>query len=506
MKMAQPAGRGRRRTHMYQKLTTLAVATTVLVGVAHVGTAKQSPSEAHPDIQLFFTAIAQKEEDKAKKALEEIAAGWRDGYAGMFWDLVRFMEPPAQFRPPAFRDPTADRVPFAPVEPQSPLTRVWRRLMEFLENQTGERFRMDIRRLQQWIWEQPYSPHPDYAFFKGVWYGNIDPGMRDFFRPGAKSTIRLDEIVWGGVQINGIPPLKYPEHVDADAADYLDDDHIVFGIVINREARAYPKRILAWHEMALDTIGGLELTIVYCTLCGTVIPYESVVDGRHITFGTSGFLYRSNKLMFDNATKSLWNTFEGVPVVGPLVNSGVRLRHLSVVTTTWKEWREKHPDTTVLSLETGHERDYREGAAYRDYFATDDLMFAVPLTDDRLKTKDEVVVTLLDGEDGVRHPLAIHVEFLEEKRLYQGEHAGYQLVVVTSEAGANRVYDAGGVRFARQLEDDRVADATGAVWAVEENALVAESDTTRRLPRVAAQRAFWFGWYAQFPETVLVTK
>ena len=117
---------------------------------------------------------------------------------------------------------------------------------------------------------------------------------------------------------------------------------------------------------------------------------------------------------------------------------------------------------------------------------TDDLMFAVPLTDDRLKTKDEVVVTLLDGEDGVRHPLAIHVEFLEEKRLYQGEHAGYQMVVVTSEAGANRVYDAGGVRFARQLEDDRVADATGAVWAVEENALVAESDTTRRLPRVAA--------------------
>ena len=136
-----------------------------------------------------------------------------------------------------------------------------------------------------------------------------------------------------------------------------------------------------------------------------MIPYESVVDGRHITFGTSGLLYRSNKLMFDNETKSLWNTLEGVPVVGPLVNSGVRLRHRSVVTTTWKEWRRKHLETTVLSLDTGHERDYREGAAYRDYFSTDDLMFAVSKTDRRLKNKDEVVVTLLEGKDGTRSDL-----------------------------------------------------------------------------------------------------
>ena len=162
---------------------------------------------------------------------------------------------------------------------------------------------------------------------------------------------------------NGIPPLEYPTHlaVADDAAGYLDDDHIVFGVAMNGETRAYPKRILAWHEMVLDTIGGVELTIVYCTLCGTVIPYESVVDGQHITFGTSGLLYRSNKLMFDHGTKSLWNTFEGVPVVGASVGSRIKLRHRSVVTTTWGEWRRTHPETTVLSLETGHQRDYSEG-------------------------------------------------------------------------------------------------------------------------------------------------
>ena len=156
------------------------------------------------------------------------------------------------------------------------------------------------------------------------------------------SEIRLDEIDWGGVVVNGIPPLEYPQTLPAAAADYLDDDHVVFGIAVNGAARAYPKRILAWHEMALDRLGGLELTIVYCTLCGTVIPYESVVDGQHIRIGTSGFLYRSNKLMFDHDTRSLWNTFEGVPVVGPLVGSGLRLRHRAVVTTTWGEWA-AHP-------------------------------------------------------------------------------------------------------------------------------------------------------------------
>ena len=347
---------------MPHKLLIVAVAIMVLAEGAGLG-AQLTSSRPHPDVGLFFLATAQDDEE-GDAALEEIAAGWRDGYAGMVWDLIWFMEPPPAPRPLEFRDPT-DRVPFDfpfdSVERESPSTRVWRRLMKFLEDQTGERFRNDILRVQKWIWEQPYDPHPDYALFKGALYGEIDPGMRDFFPPGATSTIRLDEIEWGGVRINEIPPLEYPAYLNAEEADYLDDDNIVFGLAINGEARAYPKRILAWHEMAIDTVGGVEMTIVYCTLCGTVIPYESVVDGRHITFGTSGLLYRSNKLMFDDETKSLWNTFEGVPVVGPLVNSGVRLRHRSMVTTTWKEWRRKHPETTVLSLDPGHERDHREG-------------------------------------------------------------------------------------------------------------------------------------------------
>ena len=208
--------------------------------------------------------------------------------------------------------------------------------------------------------------------------------------------------------------------------------------------------------------------------------------------------------MFDHGTKSLWNTFEGVPVVGELVGSGVRIKYRSVVTTTWGEWRRRHPATTVLSLDTGHQRDYSEGAAYRDYFSSDDLAFDVPDLDDRLKNKDEVVVLLLEDGSGTRQPLALAAKFLQDNRVYHTEHAGHDLVVVTSTEGANRVYDAGGTRFTRELDDGQVADASGGVWRVTEDALVSEADPGRRLPRVAAQRAFWFGWYAQFPQTALI--
>ena len=175
-----------------------------------------------------------------------------------------------------------------------------------------------------------------------------------------------------------------------------------------------------------------------------------------------------------------------------------------MVTTTWGEWRRLHPESTVLSLDTGHERDYGEGVAYRAYFSTDDLMFDVPELDDRLDNKDEVLVVLLEDERGERRPLAISADYLEDNRLHVEEHAGRRLLVVTSREGANRVYDAGSTAFERLAGDRVVLDAEGGRWRVTEEALVSASDPERRAPRVAAQRAFWFGWYSQFPETRLV--
>ena len=464
---------------MLNALGPALIAGSLLLALA----APTAAQDAHPDIQLFLDA-GTPGGPRSRAAFEQLGAQWRDAYAGIVWDLAWLLRPPSQGFVHFFT------------------------LIGFLQEQTGQRFGADLASWQQWIWSQPYDPHPDHGFFKGQWYSQIDPRFADFFPRGATSLIRLDEIEWGGVAVNGIPPLEYPERLDADDADYLADDHIVFGIALGGEARAYPKRILAWHEMALDRLGGVELTIVYCTLCGTVIPFGSVAGGRRLTFGTSGLLYRSNKLMFDHETKSLWNTFEGVPVVGELVGSGLRLTPHAVVTTTWGEWRRRHPETTVLSLDTGHRRNYAEGAAYRTYFGSDELMFAVSRRDARLANKEEVLVLRLADPErpGELLPLAVTARFLLRNRVFHHGFAGRSLVIVTSEEGANRVYDAADIRFERHLDAGRVADAAGRAWRITEDALVLDSDgrAVERRARIPAQRAFWFGWYAQFPDTELI--
>ena len=453
----------------------------LLLALAAPAVAQPAERDAHPDIRLFLEAGAPGGAQSAN-ALRQIGAQWRDGYAGIVWDLAWLLRPPSRGFVHFFS------------------------LIGFLGQQTGQGFGGDLAQWQQWIWAQPYDPHPDHGFFKGQWYSQIDPRFAEFFPRGVTSLIRLDEIEWGGVAVNGIPPLEHPARIAAGDAGYLADDHIVFGIALDGEARAYPKRILAWHEMALDRLGGVELTIVYCTLCGTVIPFESVTAGRHLTFGTSGLLYRSNKLMFDHETKSLWNTFEGVPVVGALAGSDLRLTAHAVVTTTWGEWRRRHPETTVLSLDTGHRRNYAEGAAYRGYFGTDDLMFAVSRSDARLSNKEEVLVLRLADPDraGEQAALAVTARFLARNRLFHHDFAGRNLVVVTSDEGANRVYDAGEVRFARHVDGERVADEAGRAWRITEAGLVLDEDPGMQRARVPAHRAFWFGWYAQFPDTELI--
>ena len=373
-------------------------------------------------------------------------------------------------------------------------------LVRIMEGELGVEHGYDLGAWQEGMWNAPEERHPRYAAFKGGLYGIIDPRFGAYFDEVGEALIRLDEIVWGGVRQDGIPPLRDPAMLAAEDAGYLEDEHVVFGISVNGDARAYPKRILAWHEMFVDVVGGVPVAGVYCTLCGTVILFHTVHDGVNHALGTSGFLYRSNKLMYDQATQSLWSTMRGTPVVGPLAGTGIVLERGSVVTTTWGEWRRRHPGTRVLSPETGYERDYSEGAAYRDYFATDELMFSVPVVDTRLKNKDEVFTIRLAGHPD--HPLAIAADFLAASPVHHDAIEGTAFVVLTDPSGANRAYASEGVTFTAFDGDRSVEDGTGTLWTMEEHALTAEDG--RSLERIPAQRAFWFGWYAAFPHTRLV--
>ena len=460
-----------------------------------------------------FVALASKDEKVSEAAAARLTPVWRDSYAAMVIDLARFFRPARPNSPAAPADdslgeddpqtggaPRRGReTPFVAAAP-SPESRIRGRLLRFLAQRTKKSFGDDLKKWRKWSWTLSYEPHPDYATFKALLYANVDPRMASFFESPVAPKIRLDEIDWGGVGVNGIPPLDQPKTLPAAEARFMGDKNVVFGVVINGEARAYPKRILAWHEMALDTLGGVKLAVVYCTLCGTVIPYETVVAGRAFTLGTSGLLYRSNKLMFDLETKSLWSTLEGRPVAGPLAQTPIVLKYRPVVTTTWKEWRTKHPQTTVVSLETGHTRDYDEGVAYRGYFSHDDLMFEVPAEDKRLKRKAEVV-TFFAGEERELKPVAIDAALLKKNPVHMFEVAGARWLALTTEGGANRIYRAGASRFVRVTEHE-VFDEQGRSWRIQEDSLDGPDGETR--PREPARRTFWFAWFAQFPDTVLI--
>lgn len=405
-------------------------------------------------------------------ALTHIEKNWHPGHRAMLLETLRFVR--SQSMSEAMRD--------------------------VLNRKTGSDHGRDRNAWFREIWSEPYAPHPDYVKFKSELYKRIDPRFSEYF-DNDTATIRLDEIRWGGVRRDGIPPLENPKTVGASEADYLAETDLVFGIQIGGEARAYPKRILAWHEMVKDIVGGQSICGVYCTLCGSMIVYRTETEsGTHHELGTSGFLYRSNKLMYDHATKSLWSTIAGEPVVGELVGQGIKLLPHYVVTTTWGKWKEAHPETRVLSLKTGHQRDYDEGAAYRDYFATDRLMFEVPKLDKRLKNKDEVFIVRAENEP---EPLAISQRFLQSHLVYHDTVGRVAFVVITDSTGAHRAYESPDQKFVGRTDSTTLLDDQQRTWKITEQEIFS-ADGETKLKRLPAHRAFWFGWHAAHPDTRLV--
>jgi hypothetical protein len=345
---------------------------------------------------------------------------------------------------------------------------------------------------QEWmLWQQAHpeiEPFEGFDAFKADTMAVIDPDFRLFLQPGVAHDIRLEEIVWGGVRKDGIPALVNPKLVPPVEAAYLTDDELVFGVEINGDARAYPLRILDWHEMFNDVVGGVPVALAYCTLCGSGILYDTRVPGRDepFEFGSSGFLYRSNKLMYDQQTHSLWNQFTGKPVVGPLTGSGIELEVLPVTITSWQDWRTSHPDTKVLSLDTGYDRDYTPGKPYGEYFASKDVMFPVIIDDDRLAPKDYVFALRGPGEK------AWSLASFEGGKVINDEVDGQAVVLIGNAATHSvRAYRSDGQRF-EGTDDPAVVSADGADWQVEETGLIGPDGQT--LERLPGHIAYWFAW------------
>ena len=316
-------------------------------------------------------------------------------------------------------------------------------------------------------WDIPAPP--DYLPVKRSIFTSIVPGWENIFVEG---DIDWRLVSWGGVLIdnrafdttdtpcNCIPAADNPEVISAEEATWLDDDDIVFGIEVNGEYRAYPRQIMEVREMVNDTLGGRDLGIPYCTLCGAAQAYftDDVPEGvERPILRTSGLLIRSNKVMYDLTTYSVFDTFLGHAVTGPLAEKNVQLKQATVVTTDWGRWKEAHPETTVLveALALGRDPDFRNG---RD---ANGPIFPVGDVDPRLPVHEDVIgVITASGQ-----PIAFQRSeaFVA---LTNGAEISYENVTLQLDAGGIRAVDLDG------------------------------SD-------LGSHEAFWFAWSQFHPDTVL---
>ena len=378
-----------------------------------------------------------------------------------------------------------------------------------LQALTGER---PGERYQDWVEllgrRADLAPKQGYLEWKAELLARIDPRYPQILYPGAPARLRLEEVVWGGVKIEGIPALDRPRHVAADSpeARYLDGSEPVLGVKMggvggeDGVARAYPLRILDWHEMVNDEVGGEPVTISYCTLCRSAVLYSTRTPaGGAYTFGTSGLLYRSNKLMVDRQSLTLWNNLTGEPVLGRLARSPVRLAVLPLTRTTWKDWRARHPRTTVLALDEEMARrwgyDYRPGAADRRRAG---VSFPVWQKSGALDPKDEIFAVRLGTAAKAYALKAVLRERVVNDRL--GEEP--LVVVGDPETGAVRAYRRRGLTF--RAGAGGLVDEQGRRWTVGEEALTPPADAGEApLERVPGHLSYWFGWYGFFPGTEL---
>lgn len=287
----------------------------------------------------------------------------------------------------------------------------------------------------------------------------------------------------GGPDKDGIPAIDEPQFWDADEADrFLDGSDIVFGLIENGVARAYPQRILVWHEIVNDIVGGLGLAVTYCPLTGTAIAFER---GR-TEFGVSGRLVNSNLVMYDRDTDTWFPQVLAVGIRG--AHSGVALVEWPIVWTTWARWRARYPDSEVLSTRTGFARNYNRDpyGAYNPpsgYYAPDSsTMFPLMHDDRRFPPKSMVV-----GARTRRSAVAFPLESLRK---------GGRLELETGGEVFTALYDAAvdtGYVFRGRTDAEAEIGGNGPYGVSWSGGVAPEPVNTFQ--------AMWFAWAAFYPET-----
>lgn len=322
-------------------------------------------------------------------------------------------------------------------------------------------------------WDTP--DYPRYQADKGGVFTLLEDGWAPFF-DDADAEIDWRHLSWGGVFIDDRPPgannncpggcipaLDDPATTGAAGGSWYPGERIVFGIEVEGEALAIPLNIAEIHEMFNLTLGGRRLGIPYCTLCGSAQAYfTDTIDtlGEPGVLRTSGLLVRSNKVMYELTTQSVFDTFTGDAVSGPLRDAGVTLEETTVVRSTWDDWRTEHPDTRIIAEDGGIGRSYQlDPLGGRD---DDGPIFPIGEADARLDVQELVVGIITDDGTPIAFPSSAAKAALDD-----GDGVALSGVSLRASAGGLVAFD------------------------------------TETGESIAAHEAFWFAWSQFHPDTLL---
>ncbi len=297
------------------------------------------------------------------------------------------------------------------------------------------------------------------------------------------------DAISGGVPKDGIPSIDDPVFDDVSYGDdSLDPEDPVFGVEIDGVARAYPQYILVFHEIVNDSIDDRGIAVTYCPLTGTAIGF----DRGDVEFGVSGMLVNSNLIMYDRATDSWWPQIHPTSPLGEMENWA--LNEFRVTWTTWERWKEVHPETQVLTEDTGSARNYGSdpyGEYNPDggYYTDSNTMFAPRNESDEFHPKEVFIGAR--GRDGA---VAFNKDTLREERLLEASVGETPYLAAYHEQLDSAWVYRNADNHSFEATEEGYEGPNGEVYAADE--IPIES--------INAFDSFWFPWYGFYPNTEVV--
>ncbi|MFN8638313.1 MAG: DUF3179 domain-containing (seleno)protein [Dehalococcoidia bacterium] len=348
-----------------------------------------------------------------------------------------------------------------------------------------------------WLAEHVQPLPAGYQRWKGRLLAISDPTFASILEGPAAEGVRPELVQWAGLRTGELPRLDEPRTATTESHGYLEDGDVVYGLQAGGALAAYPARILAWHSVVQDRVGGVSVLVTYCGPCASASAFSPNVGGRALRFRDAGLWLDGRPLIVDEQTGSLWDAYSGRAVLGALAAAKVELPRLPLVTSRWQEWAADHPSTSVPALETGFVRDYSAASQQKRDASLAVRFPSTSRADDRLPGETRVIGVTVGGE-----ARAYRLDELQARRIVLDTLGGERVLFISQ--GPNRpvrVYRPGALEV-RDIRDDGTILGSdgreGERWWAREQGIVSQIDG--RVHEVGAWvESTWRAWSGSHP-------